>query len=558
MGKGERRAIKRRKDKTPSGAQTRTSSRAVKKRDFFDATPQNLFSHGSSALRDITNSDSSFADKSPPFHVNDQTKGAIIYHYKMLRDKAGSAAADDAAASLVSLRSGTEALPDPALISKVMEAMGLLPPIKMFNGRPLSHGKRVKDKIRNRRRAVRRILIAFLADEAAERNGKIPARKHGGGPKPIFNEETKLNLVAALNMAGMNYRQKQRKKDEWGGQNPSIRLLQSDSAEGRALREKYGVPEASVRTCLRVLSERKSVYERRGFSSGRFPGHIKRRYAFAKEMDPALWDHVVASDECLIRAMRLYTGGEWRASAADLAKMNEGGLSEPRMDFGSGDDNELQCEINAENEDGDVGDGTEANQTSIGVWGWCTRWRKAEKLFVWIPNSKKMDMDMYLEHCLPQIRAAVIASRENPLPGEKDIRFSAEDGAPWHGRGGQRDLCKIYRMGLDPHGDGDDEASNGWFERLTGPDKWNNNGSERTTPRCTWPALSPDINMVIEHLWYRIQRQLRLYYDSVDAMIEHVQELWSEIPQSYIANLFDTMPRVMEAIIAAEGGDTKY
>lgn len=73
-----------------------------------------------------------------------------------------------------------------------------------------------------------------------------------------------------------------------------------------------------------------------------------------------------------------------------------------------------------------------------------------------------------------------------------------------------------------------------------------------------WPAQSPDMSL-IESLWeildLKIKRNLRT---SKKEMLELVQKAWSQVTMDEINNLFESMPRRMDAVIKAKGGRTKY
>ncbi|GFW80954.1 transposable element Tcb2 transposase [Trichonephila clavipes] len=75
-----------------------------------------------------------------------------------------------------------------------------------------------------------------------------------------------------------------------------------------------------------------------------------------------------------------------------------------------------------------------------------------------------------------------------------------------------------------------------------------------------WPAYSPDMSP-IEHVWDLVGR--RLAWDqrpaaSKDELLLHIQAIWNSLPQADIQNLFNTMLRLTEALIAVRGGYTKY
>jgi hypothetical protein len=79
----------------------------------------------------------------------------------------------------------------------------------------------------------------------------------------------------------------------------------------------------------------------------------------------------------------------------------------------------------------------------------------------------------------------------------------------------------------------------------------------RTLP---WPAQSPDLNP-IENLWAEIKRRLhnlKQKPSNIDELEKCVEKVWRAIPNETIENLVDSMPRRVEAVIAANGGPTKY
>lgn len=75
-----------------------------------------------------------------------------------------------------------------------------------------------------------------------------------------------------------------------------------------------------------------------------------------------------------------------------------------------------------------------------------------------------------------------------------------------------------------------------------------------------WPPLSPDANP-IEHLWDTLKRHIRARNQPPNSIAElrlAAQEEWNRIPQETIKDLLRSMPRRMQAIIRARGGNTKY
>ena len=75
-----------------------------------------------------------------------------------------------------------------------------------------------------------------------------------------------------------------------------------------------------------------------------------------------------------------------------------------------------------------------------------------------------------------------------------------------------------------------------------------------------WPAQSPDLNP-IEHLWDELQQRLRARPSrptSVSDLTNALLEEWSKIPINTLLNLVESLPRRVEAVIAAKGAPTSY
>ena len=75
-----------------------------------------------------------------------------------------------------------------------------------------------------------------------------------------------------------------------------------------------------------------------------------------------------------------------------------------------------------------------------------------------------------------------------------------------------------------------------------------------------WPAQSPDLNP-IEHLWHHLKQQLNAYEvppAGIHELWDRVQVEWEAIPAEVCRNLIESMPRRVEAVIKAKGGQTKY
>lgn len=68
-----------------------------------------------------------------------------------------------------------------------------------------------------------------------------------------------------------------------------------------------------------------------------------------------------------------------------------------------------------------------------------------------------------------------------------------------------------------------------------------------------WPAQSPDLNP-IELLWEQLDRMVRKKCPSSQSNLwEVLQEAWGEISTAYLNKLTARMPKVCNAVIAANG-----
>jgi transposase len=75
-----------------------------------------------------------------------------------------------------------------------------------------------------------------------------------------------------------------------------------------------------------------------------------------------------------------------------------------------------------------------------------------------------------------------------------------------------------------------------------------------------WPARSPDMNP-IEHVWDELGRRIRHREnipETIPSLRIALQEEWEQLPQDVIANLIRSVPRRLETLIAARGGNTRY
>jgi transposase len=76
----------------------------------------------------------------------------------------------------------------------------------------------------------------------------------------------------------------------------------------------------------------------------------------------------------------------------------------------------------------------------------------------------------------------------------------------------------------------------------------------------SWPAQSPDLNP-IENLWAEVKKNIRTYKKPPSNIVEldrYAKKAWKEISKYTIKNLVNSMLQRIQAVIAANGGLTKY
>ena len=84
--------------------------------------------------------------------------------------------------------------------------------------------------------------------------------------------------------------------------------------------------------------------------------------------------------------------------------------------------------------------------------------------------------------------------------------------------------------------------------------------SEFGVEELYWPAKIPALNP-LEHLWNELEWRLRASPSdptSVPDLTNALLEEWSNIPIDTPLNLVDSLPRRVEASIAAKDGPTQY
>jgi len=75
-----------------------------------------------------------------------------------------------------------------------------------------------------------------------------------------------------------------------------------------------------------------------------------------------------------------------------------------------------------------------------------------------------------------------------------------------------------------------------------------------------WPSHSPDLNP-IEHIWSKVDRQLRKYPSrpsSKGELWERLEFIWANMDMELIDKLYDSMPKRVDAVYKAKGGYTLY
>ena len=74
----------------------------------------------------------------------------------------------------------------------------------------------------------------------------------------------------------------------------------------------------------------------------------------------------------------------------------------------------------------------------------------------------------------------------------------------------------------------------------------------------TWPPQSPDMN-IIEHIWdYLDRKKVEHAPRNADDRFEVLQREWHNIPQDFITNLYESIPRRISAVIKAKGEHSRY
>ena len=76
--------------------------------------------------------------------------------------------------------------------------------------------------------------------------------------------------------------------------------------------------------------------------------------------------------------------------------------------------------------------------------------------------------------------------------------------------------------------------------------------------RLDWPPNSPDLNP-IENMWRTLQKRVcKEKNRNAKNLFEIAEQIWNAIPTEEMRSLIDSMPRRVQAVISAKGGNTKY
>ena len=82
--------------------------------------------------------------------------------------------------------------------------------------------------------------------------------------------------------------------------------------------------------------------------------------------------------------------------------------------------------------------------------------------------------------------------------------------------------------------------------------------ADNNIEKLEWPPQSPDLSY-IENLWDFVDRKVHSNkFKSLQDFRKSISETWKNIPQEVIDKHIDSIPRRLEAVIRAKGGNTDY
>lgn len=79
-------------------------------------------------------------------------------------------------------------------------------------------------------------------------------------------------------------------------------------------------------------------------------------------------------------------------------------------------------------------------------------------------------------------------------------------------------------------------------------------------PTLNWPASSPDVN-IIENFWAHLGNCVWACPQKLSNSIELwnlLQEEWKNISPESVVRLYESLPRHIEEVYTAKGGNTRY
>ncbi len=80
-------------------------------------------------------------------------------------------------------------------------------------------------------------------------------------------------------------------------------------------------------------------------------------------------------------------------------------------------------------------------------------------------------------------------------------------------------------------------------------------------PVLAWPAYSPDMSHVIEHVWDALNRRVQQRVPvpaNIQQLHTAIEEEWTNFPQATINNLINSMQRRCVVLLEANGGRPRY
>ena len=83
---------------------------------------------------------------------------------------------------------------------------------------------------------------------------------------------------------------------------------------------------------------------------------------------------------------------------------------------------------------------------------------------------------------------------------------------------------------------------------------------DNNIPGMFWPPQSPDCN-IIENVWRTVKVKLQKRVTEIKSkqdLIDCVMDIWASLTPAYVKSLYESLPKRMRAVLAANGCITKY